>query len=53
MCATAPSSLARSSPCRPVMSASAMMSAITPTATPIVENSETSETRAWRRGASR
>ena len=29
------------------------MSAITPTATPMVENSETSETRAWRRGASR
>jgi hypothetical protein len=35
------------------MSASAITSAITPTATPTVENSDTSETRAWRRGASR
>ena len=30
-----------------------MISAITPTATPMVENSEMSEMNAWRRGASR
>ena len=43
----------RSSPCSPVISASAMISAITPTATPIVEISEMSEMNACLRRASR
>ena len=43
----------RSSPCRPVISASATISAITPTATPSVEMSEISEMNACLRRASR
>ncbi len=41
----------RSSPCRPVISASAMMSAITPTVTPSVETSEISDRNACLRRA--
>ena len=41
-----------SSPCRPVISASATTSAMTPTATPMVENKETREMEdCWRRAS--
>src|SRR5688500_7795120 len=53
MCAEEPTILSRSSPCKPVMSASAISSAITPTVTPRVEIREISEMNACFRRASR
>ena len=42
-----------SSPCRPVINASATISAITPTVTPSVETSEMTEMKTCRRLANR
>src|SRR3954470_18232816 len=53
MCAFDPRIRSRSSPCRPVMTASAMTTAMTPTVTPTVEISEITETKACLRLASR
>jgi hypothetical protein len=53
MCAVAPMMRSRVSPCTPVMSASATMTAITPTPTPRIETAEISEMNAWRRRAVR
>src|SRR6187401_536508 len=41
------------SPCTPVISASAMMRAITPTPMPTIDTAEISEMKAWRRRAVR
>ena len=48
-----PTMRSRSSPCTPVISASAMISAITPTPTPTIDTAEMSEMNAWRRRAVR
>jgi len=53
MCACEPTMRSRISLWTPVMSASAMTSAITPTATPTIETPEISEMSAWRRRAVR